>query len=180
MRILTLRGSPHEDGSSNLLADSFIRGAEEGGHETESVYVTKADIRPCIGCKKCAFSGLPCGLDHADDMLAIKQKILKADMLVFVTPLYYFGMSAQLKTCLDRCCAINKQITEKRMKTAMIVSAWNDDDWTMDAIESHYKTLCRYMDFEDMGMILGVGCGTVEATAKSIYPQLAYQMAKQL
>lgn len=137
-------------------------------------------IKPCIGCKSCAFSGLPCSLNRDDNMLAVKGQILNADMLIFVTPLYYFGMSAQLKACLDRCCAISRQITEKRMKAALIAAAWNDDDWTRDAIGSHYKTLCRYMDFEDKGMILGIGCGTVEATAGSVFPQMAYQIAKEL
>ncbi len=178
MRILSLRGSPRQSGSSNLLTDSFLRGAKEAGHETESVYLSKVHIHPCTGCKQCQFSGFPCSLH--DDMEGIRQNILNADMLVFATPLYYFGMSAQLKTCLDRCCAINKQITEKHMKSVLIVSAWNDDSWTMDAIESHYKTLCRYMNLEDKGMILGTGCGTPDATKASKFPLLAYQLGKQL
>ncbi len=178
MRVIALRGSPRQNGSSNLLTDSFLHGAEEAGHETKSVYLAKANIHPCTGCKQCRFSGFPCGLH--DDMDGIRQDILNADMLVFATPLYYFGMSAQLKTCLDRCCAINKQITEKHMKSALIVSAWNDDSWTMDAIESHYKTLCRYMNLEDKGMILGTDCGTPDATKASKFPLLAYQLGKQL
>lgn len=100
MEILILKGSPNKNGSSNLLAEHFFQGAADAGHQVGYEDVAHAAIRPCIGCKKCAFSGLPCGLDYADDMLAIKQKILKADMLVFVTPLYYFGMSAQLKTSM--------------------------------------------------------------------------------
>lgn len=60
-----------------------------------------------------------------DAMAEIKAKILMADMPVFVTPLYYFGMSAQLKMCLDRCCSINRQVTEKHMKSALLASAWN-------------------------------------------------------
>lgn len=101
-------------------------------------------------------------------------------MLVLVTPLYYFGMSAQLKICIDRCCAINHQITEKRMKIALLVSAWNTDDWTMTALESHYQTLCKYMNLADMGMVLGIGCGTVEKTKASHFPRLAYKLGKSL
>lgn len=178
MRIAVLRGSPRKNGSSNLLADCFIRGAKAVGHEIVDIDVAHADIHPCIGCKSCEFNGKPCVL--TDEMVEIKSKILSADMVVFVTPLYYFGMSAQLKICVDRCCAVARQLTKKHLKAALIVSAWNDDDWTMTAIESHYHTLCRYIEMEDRGMILGIGCGTVEQTRSSKFPQMAYDLGKQV
>lgn len=178
MKIHILRGSPQRNGSSNLLADRFICGARESGHSITETDTAHAHISPCTGCKACGFCGQPCSIQ--DDMQEIKEKILAADMLVFVTPLYNFGMSAQLKICLDRCCAIGRQLTEKHMNSAMIVSAWNDDDWTMDSIESHYLTLCRYLDFENAGTVLGTGCGTVEATAKTMFPQMAYELGRSL
>lgn len=178
MVITILRGSPRRNGSSNLLADSFIKGAVESGHEIIDIDVAHTDIHPCTGCKACGFCGKPCFLD--DGMTEIKAQILKADMLVFVTPLYYFGMSAQLKMCLDRCCAIARPITDKHMKSALLATAWNEDDWTMDALEIHYKTLCRYMELEDKGMVLGIGCGTPEKAKESHFPQMAYQLAKAL
>ena len=178
MKIAILRGSPRKDGSSNLLADSFIRGTMETGHEIIDLDVAHADIHSCLGCKACGFSGNPCVLDDA--MTEIKMQVLAADMLVFVTPLYYFGMSAQLKSCIDRCCSINRQITEKHMKSALIVSAWNEDDWTMTALEIHYETLCKYLDLENKGVVLGIGCGTVEKTRESNFPQMAHQLARTL
>jgi len=178
MKIAILRGSPRRNGSSNLLADNFIRGAGENGHEIIDIDVAHADIHPCTGCKACGFNGKQCSLDDA--MAEIKAQILTADMLVFVTPLYYFGMSAQLKMCLDRCCSINWQVTEKHMKAALLASAWNEDDWTMNALEIHYETLCRYLNLEDKGVVLGIGCGTVEKTRESNFPQMAYQLAKAL
>ena len=79
-----------------------------------------------------------------DDMEQIKQDILSADMVVFVTPLYYYGMSAQLKILIDRFCAFNGSIQRKHMKSALLAVAWNNDDWTMTALVEHYKTLVRY------------------------------------
>lgn len=178
MKIAILRGSPCRNGSSNLLADQFIRGAKEGGHEIIDIDVAHADIHPCIGCKACGFHGKPCVLNDA--MTEIKAQVLMADMLVFVTPLYYFGMSAQLKMCLDRCCSINRQITEKRMKSALLASAWNEDDWTMTALEIYYEVLCKYLNLENKGEVLGIGCGTAEKTRESCFTQMAYQLAKAL
>lgn len=105
-----------------------------------------------------------------DDMEQIKQDILSADMVVFVTPLYYYGMSAQLKILIDRFYAFNGSIQRKHMKSALLAVAWNNDDWTMTALVEHYKTLVRYLNFKDMGMVLGYGCGTPEMTRNSKYP----------
>ena len=111
-----------------------------------------------------------------DDMEQIKQDILSADMVVFVTPLYYYGMSAQLKILIDRFCAFNGSIQRKHMKSASLAVAWNNDDWTMTALVEHYKTLVRYLNFKDMGMVLGYGCGTPEMTRNSKYPIMAYEL----
>lgn len=66
------------------------------------------------------------------------------------------------------------------MKSALISAAWNADDWTFEALEAHYKTLVRYLNFEDKGMILGKGCGTPSMTARSRYPKLAYELGRKL
>ena len=110
----------------------------------------------------------------------IRQKILDADMMVFVTPLYYYGMSAQLKILIDRFCAFNSSIQKKRMKSALLAAAWNNDNWTFDALETHYYTLVRYLNLNDRGMILGKGCGTPPMTKNSGYPEQAYALGKKI
>ena len=101
-------------------------------------------------------------------------------MMVFVTPLYYYGMSAQLKILIDRFCAFNSSIQRKRMKSALLAVAWNSDSWTFEALEAHYKTLVRYLNLTDMGMVLGKGCGTPSMTKSSKYPQQAYELGNKL
>ena len=51
------------------------------------------------------------------------------------------------------------------MKSALLAVAWNNDDWTMTALVEHYKTLVRYLNFKDMGMVLGYGCGTPDVVS---------------
>ncbi len=177
MKIVILQGSPNRRGSTYLLADSFRQGAESAGHTVEIVDAAHADVRPCTGCVHCGYEG-PCV--QKDGMEDLRRKILDADMLVFATPLYYYGMTAQLKAVVDRFCAFNSSLTRRHMKSALLAVAWNDDDWTFEALEAHYKTLVRYLAFRDAGMVLGGGCGTPAMTKNSRFIRQAYEFGKNL
>lgn len=177
MKIVVLKGSPNKHGSTNMLADNFSKGATESGHEIIEIDAAHADISPCIGCVRCGYEG-KCSL--SDDMDDFRKQILDADMMVFATPLYYYGMSAQLKILIDRFCSRNFSIQQKHMKSVLLTVAYNSDDWTFEALESHYDTLIRYLNLEDCGRILGYGCGTPSMTEFSKYPQEAYELGRKL
>ncbi len=177
MKITILMGSPNKNGSTSILADEFKRGADEAGHTCEVIDVCHANIHPCIGCVACGYEG-PCVQN--DDVEMIRAKLLSSDMVVFATPLYYYGMSAQLKAVVDRFCAYNSSLNRRHLKSALLTVAWNADDWTFEALESHYKTLVRYINFEDKGMVLGYGCGSPGMTKRSRYPEDAYRLGGSL
>ena len=177
MNITILMGSPNRKGSTSILVEEFVRGAKEGGHTCEVIDVCHADIHPCTGCVACGYEG-PCV--QKDDVEEIRSKLLSSDMVVFATPLYYYGMSAQLKTVVDRFCAYNSSLHSRHLKSALITVAWNADDWTFDALEAHYKTLVRYINLDDKGMILGYGCGTPATTKRSRFVKEAYDMGLNL
>ena len=177
MKILILGGSPNRNGSTQILIDSFSRGAGEAGHTVTVLDTAHMNIHPCTGCIACGYDG-PCV--QKDDMAEIREAVMVSDMLVFASPLYFFGFSAQLKTVIDRFCAFSSRISAKGMKSALLSVAWNDDDWTMDAVKEHYLTLVRYLNLWDMGMILAAGCGTPPMTKRSHFPQMAFELGKKL
>ena len=177
MKIVILQGSPNINGSTNLLVEVFTKGAEESNHEVKRIDISKMNINNCTGCVSCGYEG-PC--IFKDDNEIIKKEILSSDMLVFATPLYYYGFTAQLKKVIDRFCSYNSSLHSKKLKSCLLAVAWNNDDWTFDALESHYKTLVRYNHFEDKGMILGYGCGTPSMTNSSKYINEAYELGKSL
>lgn len=177
MIIVILQGSPNKKGSTDVLAEQFRKGAEEAGHTVRRFDLTDLQIRPCTGCVACGYEG-PCV--QKDENQIIRQAVLEADMMVFATPLYYYGMSAQLKTVIDRFCAYNSSIQRKHMKSALLAVAWNSDSWTFEALESHYKTLVRYLNLTDMGMVLGYGCGTRSMTEHSGFSRQAYEFGRHL
>ena len=145
-----------------MLVDEFSRGARSAGHTVERIDVCGLAVRPCRGCVACGYGARPC-VQH-DDMGRVLDAILGADMLVLATPLYYYGMTAQLKAVVDRFCSENSAISARRLKAALLTVAWNADGWTFEALVSHYQTLCRYLDMTDCGMVLGYGCGTPSMT----------------
>lgn len=177
MKIVILFGSPNENGSTKLLVNAFKQGAEESKHNVEIIDVTKLNLHSCLGCVACGYEG-PCA--QKDDMKFIKDKLLSSDMVVFATPLYYYGMTAQLKAVVDRFCSFNSSLTSKKLKSALISVAWNSNDWTFNALAEHYKTLVRYLNFESVGLVLGYGCGTPWVTSNSKYINIAYEFGKNL
>lgn len=178
MKVLVLEGSPHKKGSSNLLADEFIKGVKENNHQVEVFDMAHANIKPCLGCDYCGMNG-PCV--QKDDMEEIlKTKIMESDLLVFVTPLYYFGMSAQMKLMIDRFYSFNGKLTAKPIKSVLIAAAWDQAKNTMTDLSSHYQTICNYLHFDNLGEILGLGCGTPEMTKRTKYPKLAYELGKTI
>ena len=99
MKILVLTGSPRKNGNSATLADNFIKGAEEAGHTVVRFDAAFKKVHPCIACNKCGMDG-PC--IFKDDFDFVRENIVDADAVVFATPMYYFGISAQLKAGLLR------------------------------------------------------------------------------
>ena len=149
MKIVVVTGSPHKAGTSALLADKFIEGAQSKGHDVFRFNAAFEDIHPCRGCDACGMNG-PCVQKDAIEEKLI-HKLVECDMIVLVTPLYYFGFSAQLKTVIDRFYSRTGSIHKK--KSALLATAWNNDSWTMTALKAHYTRLCQYMEWQDQGQI---------------------------
>lgn len=98
-KILIISSSLRGVSNSHLLAEAFARGAREAGNDVEIITLHKKEIKFCIGCLSCQKTGR-CVL--RDDAPAIISKLHDADVLAFATPIYYYEMSGQLKTLLDR------------------------------------------------------------------------------
>ena len=107
MRIVVLTGSPRKNGNSNYLAEQFIKGAKETGHDIFRFDCAFKRVEPCHACNRCGMNGT-CIYD--DDFLELRPHLINADMVVFASPMYYFGLSAQLKRVIDRFYAINGHI----------------------------------------------------------------------
>jgi len=98
-KVLILSTSPRRNSNSEALAEAFARGAAGAGHEVEMISLRGKELHFCLGCFACQKSG-KCVI--RDDMQEIVPKMEQADVLAFATPIYYYEMSGQMKTLLDR------------------------------------------------------------------------------
>ena len=171
MKILVLTGSPHQKGTTSYLADKFCEGAKEAGHEVYRVNTAKTDVKPCLGCDYCRRNDGECV--YSDDMKNIVPYLLEADGIVFVSPLYYFGMTAQIKRVIDRFYAVNSKLRNKSKKAFLISAGSDEDAWAMDGIKTHFKNMCKYLKWERAGELLVLGAAKIEDVEGSLYSQEA-------
>ena len=122
MKIVVLTGSPRLNGNTNHMASQFIKGAEEAGHEVYRFDCTRHKVAGCIGCNACGMNG-DCFMQ--DDFSELRPHLLEADMVVFVTPMYYFGFSSQLKAVIDRFYAVNGRIKGASKQSVFLMAYAN-------------------------------------------------------
>lgn len=99
MNIVVVTGSPHQHGTSFLLADKFIEGAQSAGHNVFRFNAAFEETHPCQGCDHCGMDG-DCIYNDAIQQ-KLMPKLLETDLIALITPLYYYGMSAQLTFLLS-------------------------------------------------------------------------------
>ena len=110
-KILILEGSPRKGGNTDLLSDEFIRGAKEAGHKVEKIYLQEKEIRYCIDCEVCQKKNNGC--IQKDDFSQVCQKMIDSDIWVLVSPVYYYSITAQMKTLIDRTYSALTRISDK-------------------------------------------------------------------
>ena len=98
-KVLILSSSPRKGGNSETLAAAFAKGAQEADNQVELVHLREKQYGFCKGCFACLKLG-HCVIK--DDAVKIVSQMHDADVLVFATPVYYYSVSGQLKTMLDR------------------------------------------------------------------------------
>jgi len=178
MKVLVLTGSPHLKGTTALLADEFCTGVKEAGHQVVRFETAKLDVHPCIGCYHCRKNDGKCVYD--DDMSQIYPHLLTADAVGLVTPLYYFGMTAQLKRTIDRFFSVNPVLRDTPKKLFLIAAGNDKDDWAMDALKAQFQVMCRYLHWQEGGMVLAFGASTRQDIENSQYQTMARNLGASL
>ncbi len=100
MNIIVLNGSPRRNANTQTMAETFCKGATEAGHNTQILNIASMNIKGCLACQYCFAHEGKCV--QKDDMQQVLDAIDQADMVVFASPIYWFDITAQTKTVIDR------------------------------------------------------------------------------
>lgn len=122
-KVLIISTSLRGVSNSHLLAEAFARGTRDAGNDVELLTLHGKEIKFCLGCLSCQKTG-KCVIK--DDIAPIVEKMHDADVLVFATPIYYYEMSGQLKTVLDRANPLYGG--DYRFKDVYMLTSAADDD----------------------------------------------------
>jgi multimeric flavodoxin WrbA len=151
MKILVLNGSPRPNGNTAKMVGVFREAAEKNGHEVVCFNVCKMNIKGCLACEYCHGKGQGTCVQK-DDMQEIYKELKDTEMLVLAAPIYYHGISGQLKCVIDRFySALYPTAPESLRKTAMFLSS-GDSDMYDGAKFSYDGDFLGYLGLEGCGI----------------------------
>ena len=151
MKILVLNGSPRPNGNTAGMIKVFQTAAEEKGHQVKVMDVCRMNIRGCLACEYCHNKG-DGQCVQKDDMQKIYDELQDTEMLVLASPIYYHGISGQLKCAIDRFYAqLYPKAPESLRKTAMFLSSGDPDMYT-GAKFSYDGDFLGYLGLEGCGI----------------------------
>lgn len=176
-RVLVLSTSPRKGGNSELLADAFVRGAQEAGHGVEKVTLYDKTIGFCRGCLTCQTTQRCVIHDDAD---TIARNMGQADVIVFATPIYYYGMCGQMKTMLDRANPLFPADYQFR-DIYLLAAAAEEDEHTVDgAVTGLQGWICCFEKAHLAGTVFAGGVTAMGEVQGHPALQKAYEMGKNL
>lgn len=176
MKVLVIKGSPRQQGNSSFLADQFISGATDAGHDVFVFDCAENIVSGCRACDQCQ-TKLPCVQN--DDFNSLREQLLSADLIVFSTPVYYYGVSGQLKCIIDRFYSVNSLMQGK--KTMLFATMANPNVAIMESINLMYQNMVAYLKMTDCGILYVPGvAGPTDAQDKTQAGEQAYQLGRSL
>lgn len=165
-KILLVLGNCRINGNTEQLADAFIKGAIEAGHEVKKIDLRKLRVCGCVGCNACRF-GKPCV--QKDDFNSLVPEIKTADMIVFASPLHFWTLSSSIIAFIERFYCIAEEDNDPPYgryekypihDSALLMTSADENFWTYDKAVDYYNyAIVNYIGFHNKGVLLAGGCG---------------------
>jgi len=149
MKAIAINGSPHMDeGNTAMILNPFLEGLKEAGCDAELFYTRKLKIGPCNGDMSCWFIN-PGVCAQKDDMEILAPRLKEADIIIFATPVYWYGPTAKMKLLIDR---LRPYISSRKLagKKGLVVSPSEEGASCCGPLLQMFT-----MSFEYLGMLNG-------------------------
>lgn len=151
-RIVVLAGSPRKGGNTDLLVEAFSEGATGAGKTLVPFRVAGMHIGGCLGCGHC-HEVAPATCVQKDDMPPILEALRSSDALVLASPVYYFGVTSQLKAAIDRMFALLQEPSSIR-RAALLMTCGADGAEVADASIAMFRRILAYQGWEEAGIVV--------------------------
>ena len=174
-KVLVISTSLRKNSNSQALAEEFARGAREAGNQVEEVSLAGKKLAFCTGCLACQKTGA-CVI--RDDGPELARKVGEAEVLAFATPVYYYEMSGQMKTLLDRCNPLFG--TDYRFREVyLLATAADGEESAMDgAIKGLGGWIACFEKARLAGTVFGGGADAVGAIRGNPALEKAFEMGR--
>ena len=179
-KIVILNGSPRRNGNTSALVEAFVRGAESVGNEVTEFFLDRMEIHGCKGCFG-GHSSQACPCVQKDDMDKIYPAVRESEVIVLATPLYYWNMSGQIRTAIDRLFALEEGdgnlLRGHDRACALLMAA---EGHGFDDVVLYYEHLMEHLQWKDLGHVLAGGNGDVGDIEGKAELQQAYELGKSI
>ncbi len=174
MKITSFLGSPRKNGNTATLLDSVLKGIHScTDAESESFFLQEMNIAPCRGCNSCKKEGSS-GCVVKDDMQKIYSAAAKSDIIILATPIYWWSITAQMKTMVDRLYGMDFRCGRKKVALIMTYEGELPNSGP-ETTEVLFREICDYLKMEASG-VLGVctGAQPVSKNEKALNDGLSF------
>ena len=179
-KIVILNGSPRKNGNTSALIKAFKEGAESSGNTVKEFFLNDMNIKGCRGCFG-GDSSKECPCVQQDDMAKIYPAIKECNVVVLASPLYYWNMSGQLRTAVDRLFALEEGgknlLRGNNRESALLMAA---EGHGFDDVLLYYNHLMEHLRWKNLGHILAGGCGDIGDIEGKTEVQKAYELGKAI
>ena len=179
-KIVVLNGSPRKNGNTSALVKAFTEGAESAGHTVTEFFLDSMNIHGCKGCFG-GHSSRECPCVQNDDMNVIYPAVKACDVMVLATPLYYWNMSGQLRTAVDRLFALEEGegnlLRGNGRSCALLMAAEGNG---FEDVVQYYDHLMGHLKWENLGHVLAGGNMNVGDIQGKPEIQQAYELGRSI
>ena len=179
-KIVILNGSPRKTGNTSALVTAFMEGAESVGNPVTEFFLDKMDIHGCKGCFG-GHSSKECPCVQKDDMAQIYPAVKECDVVILASPLYYWTMSGQLRTALDRLFALEEGdgnlLRGNGKSSALLMAA---EGHGFDDAVLYFDHLMEHLRWQNLGHVLAGGNMAVGDIKGKAEIEQAYALGKSI
>lgn len=179
-KIVILNGSPRKQGNTAALVKAFTEGAESAGNTVTEFFLDRMNIHGCKGCFG-GHSSKECPCVQKDDMGQIYPAVRACDVIVLASPLYYWNMSGQLRTAIDRLFALEEGdgnlLRGHDRACALLMAA---EGYGFEDVLLYYEHLMKHLNWRNLGHVLAGGNADVGDIDGKIELEQAYALGKSI